>query len=197
MNTAQQKADYIVGLYVHYGDADYIGEPVSQLEHMCQCAMLAEKEGYDEEVILAAFFHDIGHLCEHIIEVGHMDEYGVIDHEKLGADFLRDQGFSEKIASLVQNHVQAKRYLTYADTTYYEQLSEASKKTLEFQGGRMNEEEAAAFEQDPFFEQHVRLRRWDDMAKLAKQPLPSLQKFNDLILRHLKNNTNAVEASHI
>jgi predicted HD phosphohydrolase len=46
-------ADEILSLYRLNGNQDYIGEPVSQIEHMCQCAQLAEKEGYDDEVILA------------------------------------------------------------------------------------------------------------------------------------------------
>ncbi|HTD94752.1 MAG TPA: HDIG domain-containing protein [Chitinophagaceae bacterium] len=178
----------ILSLYRSYGGDDYIGEPVSQLEHMCQAAMLAEKAGYDEEVILAAFFHDIGHLCEHIMPVQQMDGFGVTDHEKLGADYLLSKGFSEKIASLVRNHVQAKRYLTNRFPEYFEQLSEASKQTLGFQGGRMSEEEAIAFEEDEFFELHVKLRRWDEMAKLEHQPLPGLGKYEDMMLHHLNRN---------
>lgn len=182
----EDTADSVIDLYRQFGDQDYIGEPVSQLEHMCQCAGLAEMEGYDEEVILAAFFHDIGHLCEHIMPVGQMDGFGVVDHEKLGADFLRSKGFSEEIASLVQNHVQAKRYLTYHFPSYYEQLSEASRKTLEFQGGPMTLEEAMLFESDKQFELHIKLRRWDEKAKLEKQPLPSLQKYKEMTIRHLE-----------
>lgn len=175
----------IFGLYEKYGDEDYIGEPVSQVEHMCQAAELAEAEGYPEEVILAAFFHDIGHLCEHIMPVQQMDGFGVVDHEKLGADFLRSKGFSETIASLVQNHVQAKRYLTYHFPSYYEQLSEASKQTLSFQGGIMTLEEAMRFESDPLFDLHIKLRRWDEKAKQENKPLPSLQKYYDMAGRHL------------
>jgi 2-amino-1-hydroxyethylphosphonate dioxygenase (glycine-forming) len=185
--TPEQTTEFIIRLYHQFGGEDYIGEPVSQLEHMCQCAELAESEGYDEEVILAAFFHDIGHFCEHIIPVKQMNGYGVVDHEKLGADFLRNKGFSPTVASLVENHVQAKRYLTYHFPEYYEQLSEASKKTLEFQGGRMDLEEAMAFETDALFDLHIRLRRWDEKAKLERQPLPSLDKYADMMLRHLKN----------
>jgi predicted HD phosphohydrolase len=37
-------ADEILTLYKMYGDQDYIGEPVSQIEHMCQCAQLAKNE---------------------------------------------------------------------------------------------------------------------------------------------------------
>ncbi|MBL7742834.1 MAG: HD domain-containing protein [Chitinophagaceae bacterium] len=182
----EETAEFIINLYRQFGDEDYIGEPVSQVEHMCQCAQLAESEGYDEEVILAAFFHDIGHFCEHIMPVQQMDGFGVVDHEKLGADFLRSKGFSETIASLVENHVQAKRYLTYHFPEYYNQLSEASKRTLEFQGGKMTLQEAMSFEADPLFELHIKLRRWDEKAKLEHQLLPSLDKYSEMIIRHLK-----------
>ena len=178
-------ADLVIGLYKKYGDADYIGEPVSQLEHMYQCAVIAAEEQEDEEVILAAFFHDLGHFCEHFMEVQQMDAYGVVDHEGLGADFLLQYGFSEKIASLVRNHVQAKRYLTFHYPSYYESLSEASKHTLEFQGGVMSEQEAKNFEADEWFDMHIRLRFWDEQAKVENTPLPELSKYKAMALRHL------------
>lgn len=183
---AKKIAAEIISLYGEYGSEDYIGEPVSQLEHMCQSAELAEKEGYNEEVILAAFFHDIGHLCEHIMDTKQMDGYGVVDHEKMGADFLRSKGFSETIASLVENHVQAKRYLTYRYPEYFDKLSPASKKTLEFQGGVMNAEEAGMFEADPLFPLHIKVRRWDEAAKLTGQSLPPFEKFKLMMIRHLE-----------
>ncbi len=186
MKTAEQIVDYIIELYSRYGQEDYIGEPVSQIEHMCQCALLAEEEGANDEIILAAFFHDIGHFCEHVMEVNNMDGYGVVDHEKLGADFLRRNNFSENIASLVQNHVQAKRYLTFADQSYYDNLSEASKQTLSYQGGIMTEKQASDFEKDPLFEWHIKLRKWDERAKLQNQPLPSLDKYAQMMITHLR-----------
>ncbi|MDF2431521.1 MAG: hypothetical protein JWP44_1152 [Mucilaginibacter sp.] len=103
----------VFSLYEKFGDEDYIGEPVSQLEHMSQAAAFAEEEGYDDEVILAAFFHDIGHLCVDAAEAESMDGMGVVDHEILGAEYLLDRGFSERLSLLVQGHVLAKRYLTY------------------------------------------------------------------------------------
>jgi predicted HD phosphohydrolase len=72
-----------------------------------------------------------------------MDGYGLIRHEKVGADFLRSKGFSEQVSRLVESHVPAKRYLTFADPDYYNQLSRASKETLEFQSGRMTASEAS------------------------------------------------------
>jgi putative nucleotidyltransferase with HDIG domain len=112
MSNIDQVVDEVFALYDQYGSEDYIGEPVSQLEHMSQSAQLAMNEGFDDDVVLAAFFHDIGHICVMKHQENNMGGYGVKSHEKIGADFLRQRGFPEKIARLVENHVQAKRYLT-------------------------------------------------------------------------------------
>jgi len=170
----EQIADEILSLYKKFGDADYIGEPVSQLEHMSQSAQLAIEEGFDDEVVLAAFFHDIGHICVMQNESNNMGGYGIKRHEQIGGDFLREKGFPERVARLVENHVQAKRYLTFRFPQYYEQLSEASKRTLEFQGGVMKSAEAHAFENDPLFQLSIRLRQWDELAKEINVPLLNL-----------------------
>ena len=172
-------------LYEKYGDEDYIGEPVSQLEHMSQAALLAEEEGYDDEVVLAAFFHDIGHLCADAGETESMDGMGNVDHEKLGADYLLQHGFSERVAALVQGHVIAKRYLTYKYPEYYNKLSPASKVTLDFQGGVMSSEEAAAFESNPDAELIIRLRYWDDKAKELNIPVNNIAHLKTIALKHL------------
>jgi len=182
----EQIVSRIFDLYERYGTKDYIGESVSQIEHMTQAAELARQSGYDEEVILSAFFHDFGHLCadEHAAQ---MDGYGVSDHEKLGADYLRQAGFSEKVALLVQSHVQAKRYLTFSDPVYYNRLSEASKKTLAFQGGRMTAAEAAAFEADALFPLYLQMRYWDEQAKQTNMPMPDLEIYKQMAIRHLQD----------
>lgn len=189
MKPADFDADEIIeevfALYEMFGDEDYIGEPVSQLEHMSQAAALAEQERYDEEVILAAFFHDIGHLCADPDDAGSMDGKGNVDHEKLGADYLLERGFSERIANLVQGHVLAKRYLTFKYPDYYNKLSEASKATLEFQGGRMSEAEARAFEANPHADIMIRMRHWDDMAKRQAVPVDNINHLKELAREHL------------
>ncbi len=176
----------VFALYEKHGDEDYIGEPVSQLEHMSQAAALAAAEGFDDEVVLAAFFHDIGHLCA--VNVADMDGMGNVDHEKLGADYLLERGFSERIAVLVKSHVIAKRYLTYKFPAYYQKLSDASKTTLNFQGGVMTASEAVAFEQNPDAELIVRLRYWDDEAKAAHIPVDNIAYLKELARQHLQNN---------
>ena len=192
MTTSVEKTvDEILELYERCGCADYIGEPVSQIEHMSQAAQLAKREGFDDEVILAAFFHDIGHICVAVTEENNMTGYGVKSHEKIGADFLRAKGFPELIVRLTEGHVQAKRYLTFKFPYYYNGLSEASKRTLEFQGGIMNPEEAKNFEKDPLFDLMILMRKWDEMAKEVNVPLLDM---NELKARAM-NVLNSVNES--
>jgi 2-amino-1-hydroxyethylphosphonate dioxygenase (glycine-forming) len=172
-------------LYEMYGDQEYIGEPISQIEHMSQSAQLAIESNYDDEVVLAAFFHDIGHICVSKNKENDMHGYGTKSHEKIGAEYLREKGFSEKIAKLVENHVQAKRYLTFKNPGYYYDLSEASKKTLELQGGKMTASEASNFEKNPLFSLSIKLREWDEQAKEVNLPLINLERIKVMALANL------------
>jgi phosphonate degradation associated HDIG domain protein len=175
-------------LFEIQGDTEYYGEKVSQYEHAAQAAILAKQQGYDEEVQIAGFLHDIGHLFPAKTEEELMEVYGRKDHESLAANWLRERGFSEKTAILVENHVNAKRYLTFIDEDYFEALSEASKQTLIFQGGRMTEIEAKKFEQNPYFELIIKMRRWDEAAKVETMKLPTLDHFLNTIDIYLTNN---------
>lgn len=151
----------IFDLYQTYGQHEY-GESVTMLMHMMQAALIAESTGFDDEMILAAFLHDIGHFFENAPQMGGL---GTQAHDDLGSAFLLECGFPERLAQLVGSHVTAKRYLTWSDSAYYDTLSEASKQTLEHQGGPMTAEEAQAFRNDPLFHQYIQLRIWDDMGK--------------------------------
>lgn len=182
----------IFALLQRRGHEDYFGEPVSQIEHAFQCAELAEKEGYGEEVILAALLHDMGHICA-LPGEEEMPGLGILRHEQVGAFYLRKCGFSEKICRLVEGHVQAKRYLTFKDSQYYEHLSEASRQTLKIQGGRMDAEEAATFEANFLFELMIKMRLWDEAGKEVGKPLPDMGRYREMCLRHLQSE---IERSH-
>lgn len=191
LSTIDQRITEVFALYEQFGDADYIGEPVSQLEHMSQAAQLAIQEGFDDEVILAAFFHDIGHLCDAKNATNDMGGYGIRQHEKVGADYLREKGFPERVALLVENHVQAKRYLTYKYPSYFEALSEASKATLQFQGGPMSAKEANLFEKNPMFDVSLLMRKWDELAKEPNVPTLHLSDLKVIAKRVLALQTNS------
>lgn len=178
----------IFATFRHRGHEEYHGEAVSQLEHAVQAAELAQKSSpNDPEFIIAAFLHDFGHLCDTTAESDNMDGFGIRRHELRGAQELANLGFSEKITRLIAGHVQAKRYLVSTDPAYYEGLSEASKFTLEKQGGLLTAEEQHTFEQDALFERHLALRRIDEAAKQSGLPVPDLDWLQTLIQEHLSS----------
>ena len=120
--TAEEVTKEVFDLFREYGSRDYIGEPVSQQEHMTQCAMLAEKEGYPIEVILGVFLHDIGHLVGMKNDFPCMGEVGTQNHEIVGEKFLKDLGFPQTVTSFVRGHVEAKRYLVFKYPNYYDKV---------------------------------------------------------------------------
>jgi predicted HD phosphohydrolase len=50
----------------------------------------------------------------------------------------------------------------------------------------MSPAEAALFEADGLFELHIRLRQWDEKAKLENKPVPPLDKFRKMMITHLQ-----------
>lgn len=80
------------------------------------------------------------------------------------------------------------RYLTAVDASYYEGLSEASKQSLRFQGGPFKGEELEEFEKDPWRDEMVMLRRWDDGAKIVgiEGETPRADWYREIIVRHLQ-----------
>lgn len=190
MANAEQVVDAIFTMLADVGQETYYGEDVTQLEHALQCAKLATDAKSDAETVIAALLHDIGHICAPDAQQM-TDDIGVVDHEGIGADFLRARGFSEKVAQLVEAHVAAKRYLTATNPTYAARLSSASQETLKHQGGPMTVEEATAFEQDPLFKEKLRMRQWDEQGKVPGWDVPPLESYRALVVRHLNRNAAA------
>ena len=179
--------DEIMHLYLQYGDEDYDGEPISQSSHMIQCAMLAMAEG-DPDLTIGSFLHDIGHLLKHNHNTETMGSFGIVNHEGIGAEYLKERGFSERVCAIVANHVAAKRYLMATDKTYASRLSPASRETLQWQGGPMTHEEATAFEQHPYFSDIIKVRFWDEQAKDSNIPILPLNFFQKFIFNYLNGN---------
>jgi len=176
--------DEIVGWYVRHGGAAYIGEAVTQFQHAAQCAELARRAGAADDIVCAAFLHDIGHLCSDKSE--QMGELGTAQHERLGADYLRAKGFPERVVHLVREHVNAKRYLTLKNPQYAGKLSAASTQTLRYQGGPMTAAEAAVFESGPAFADILQLRAWDEAAKVPGRDGAPLASYKTMIASLLR-----------
>ena len=170
----------------------YGEEPVSEYEHALQCATLAEQDGADEELVVAALLHDFGRLVAEDDElsdaVEHNADDGVKrrDHGEVGAHALEPY-FSDRVLFCVGKHAESKRYLCTTEPAYRDGLSAGSITTLEKQGGLMSAEELATFERSPFVADAVRVRRWDDRGKIPGMQTGSLDHFLEAALRQLQN----------
>lgn len=162
----------------------YGQEAVSQLEHALQCAYLAEKANETSETIVAALLHDLGHILSKENPSTTVDDGSppIKDdlHQYVALPFLRNI-FSDAVLEPIKLHVEAKRYLCAVDSNYWDSLSPASKHSLELQGGIFNEVQVKAFEDLPYASQATRLRRYDDLAKVAGLSTPSLSHYEVLM----------------
>ena len=174
----------ISNLLLAHGSHQYGGEAVSQLEHALQCAYLAECAQESEETIVAALLHDIGQLlsAENHSNLTSKDQSTDDLHQYIALPFIRNI-FSDAVIEPIKLHVDAKRYLCAVDNTYWATLSDASKKSLEVQGGVYSDAEAIAFESSAFGQESVRLRRYDDLAKIPGVQTPPLAHYLTIMQR--------------
>lgn len=161
-----------------------------------QAAESARQAGADNATIAAALLHDIGHFlpfstAKDMVQDGLV--LGKASHEAVGEAYLKQLGFPKEVYELVGAHVAAKRqvipqragltnrYITATNPAYYESLSDASKKSLKYQGGPFDAEQVRQFEADPLHKQKVALRMWDDEAKRTDIKAPGLETFRDVV----------------
>lgn len=181
----------IDNLYKKHGDKAYIGESISQREHVIQAALLAENffvsnatdDKYRNEIVLGALLHDIGNMLqyENPGEYELTGKYGIMHHEIYGANYLKELGFSDLVCEIVGTHVLTKRYLITKNPEYYHKLSDASKETYMYQGGELNDREIARYEENPFKNIHLKMREWDDTAKSTDPKLLEKIKNIDIV----------------
>jgi phosphonate degradation associated HDIG domain protein len=162
------------------GRRAFYGEAVSITNHMLQTAHAAEREGAPPALVAAALLHDVAYV------VHEPPDDRVLDaaHPAIGARFLAEH-FGPAVAEPVRLHVAAKRYLCAMEPEYRAALSAASIRTLEAQGGPFSQAEAGAFPALPHAHDALRLRRWDDAAKVAGARTPDLEHYRPLLERLL------------
>ena len=184
MTSSESKVEAIIQLYNDKGDVEYdIGEKISQIEHGLQAADAAREKGYDIETQIAALLHDIGHL----LDAERMADLGIKDHEKVGSDYLRQLGFPDKVCQLVRNHVNGKRYLVASNKDYSGKLSDASKQTMVHQGGPMSVEEQKEFENGPYFQDHLKFRELDEIAKVEDKITNTFQFYRSIMIQLIES----------
>jgi hypothetical protein len=168
----------ILSVYRRNGHRMY-GESITETQHALQCATFAQREGQSPEIIVASLLHDYGHLLHDLGE--DVADKGIdTRHEHVGANRL-SAWFPPSIVEPIRLHAASKRYLCFKEAGYFEDLSDASRKSLALQGGPMSPDEAAAFERLPQFEIAVTVRRYDDRGKDPDMITPPMEAFAPLI----------------
>ena len=160
----------------------YIGEKVTMTEHMIQSAMLAEKNKCSSSLVCASLLHDYRHfILDDPDELVNNKEDG--KHEDVAHLYLKKY-FKKNVVEPIKIHVKAKRYLA-RNQKYYNILSQASKASLHLQGGVMNDEEAEKFESEKFFEDAVKLRKFDEAAKKTDIKMKDINDYKNLLNSNL------------
>ncbi len=169
----------IAELFATQGASDYLGEAVSQQQHMLQAAALAERAAAAPPLVAAALLHDVGHFTG--IVTGRDLMRGTDNrHSDQGADWLA-QWFGPDVTEPVRLHVDAKRYLCAVEPDYLARLSPASVYTLGVQGGPMHPAEITRFVANPYAQHACLVRRWDDAAKDPAALVPPFAHFSGVL----------------
>jgi len=150
------------------------GDPIPILPHSLQCAArLSEVAPDDDELVVAGLVHDIGHR----LQPGRPVEHGTV-----AADAVRDL-LGERVATLVELHVPAKRYLVTVDPEHRDALSDGSTVSLARQGGALSSEEKATLDANPYLHDALALRRCDERAKVVGLDVGNLEQWRPVLER--------------
>ena len=148
---------------------------VTALEPALQCARLAERDGSSDALVAAALLHDLGRL---VGPVGGESEDD--DHDLRTVAWLAPH-LGVDVIEPIRLHVTAKRYLAATSPRYLASLAPEALRQLERQGGRLSSYEAWMFGAQPYAEQALALRRWDDLAHRPGLQTPGLRHYLPLL----------------
>jgi len=182
-------ADRLLAAFLGSAARLYGGEPVTELAHSLQCAELAREAGADEELQLACLLHDVGRFAVDPRQILDKKDQtlgagaGARGHHEVGADLIAPW-VPARVAWLVRMHAEAKRYLCATEPAYYDALTPGSRFTMTLQGGTMKTDEAARQAQHPWMADAVRLRRWDDLAKVPGKTTEPMEAWAPLLRHH-------------
>jgi predicted HD phosphohydrolase len=156
----------------------YIGEKITMSDHMIQSAMMAEKSKSKDNLVCSCLLHDYGHfILDDPDELVKKNQDG--KHEDIGYEYLKNF-FKKEVVEPIKYHVLAKRYLA-RNKKYYNRLSGASITSLNLQGGLLNSKEAKLFEEEKFFKESIKLRKFDEAAKKVDIKIKDISEYKNLL----------------
>ena len=166
--------DEICELFATKGHAAYIGEPVSQLEHALQSAYHAEQAGADDELVVAALLHDVGHLITKLPEDA-PNRASTIGTKQLGQAWLKRHsqpavrsryGCTWRRSAICRD----RSGLPAAAFAGFANEPQAARRTVHAGGSR-------GVRSQPTLSPGGGSRRWDDLAKVPGMQVPALDHY--------------------
>ena len=139
-------------------------DAVDELDHALQAAARALDDDADDELVLAAALHDLAHSPQ-------FADIATQQHDRIAMEWLTPR-FGERVGWLAGAHVAAKRYLVATDPDYATTLSDVSVDSLHHQGGARVD---PALVEHPWWPDALRLRRYDDAAKVPRGDAASIE----------------------
>ncbi|MCV7343372.1 HD family phosphohydrolase [Mycolicibacterium rhodesiae] len=136
---------------------------VDELDHALQSAARAVDDGADDELVLAAALHDLAHSPLYVGPDRHR-------HDVAARNWLSPR-YGARVGWLAGAHVAAKRYLAATEPGYADVLSPTSISSLRAQGGAAIDDDMICH---PWWSDGLRLRRYDDAAKVPGAPSMSV-----------------------
>jgi len=177
--TPANVVDKLEALFAAIAGTSYLGEPVTIAEHMLQAAACARRDGASDALTAAALLHDVGYYAD-----ANPDNENEADahkrHDAAAARMLAPL-LPEAVTEPIRLHVDAKRYLCAVEPAYHDKLSPASIHTMSLQGGVMSRADVDGFATEPYCEDAVRLRRWDDEGKQPEADMPGFASYRAML----------------
>ena len=159
-------------------EANDCGERINMLDHTLQSAAVARQRGASDDLVLAALLHDVGHV------LGAAGDWGLPGHAEVGARSLQAL-LAPSVVEPIRLHVDAKRYRVAVDNAYHDRLSLASQMSLQEQGGPFSPAEVKTFNANPYADDAVMLREFDDDGKVDGLNISALETYRPLLVEAL------------
>jgi predicted HD phosphohydrolase len=169
---------------IRYGES-----AVTELEHALQCAEHADQAGADEELVFAAMMHDVGRyavpqelVSDTLQDVEIADN--ALGHGERGAQLMENM-LPERSLFCIRYHAESKMYLCQTNPNYRAKLSGASVKTLAIQSTNYDQVRLDELYGHQWWPDAIRVRTWDDAAKVKGRITRPLDYWVDRLERFL------------
>lgn len=173
-----QSLHVLISLWQEQSAQHHFDSDLSLCRHSLQCARLAEVERASEAMIVAALFHEVGHLAP-LSSKGAM-----VDHGAVGATVLAPW-LLPLVTEPIRLQWPAIRYLCTVDPAYWASMSPGLRQACEEQGGTLAPNQVARFESTRFAPQAVQLCRWHQRARNLPESVPDLDRYTVILARQV------------